>query len=586
MINSRIVKIFDQIGDYYSMEDSPFKPSAYHRAARVIESLNLDLEDIYRRGGIKALSALPGIGQSIAQKIEEFIKTGKIQELENFQKKCPVDLIGLTSIEGVGPKTVKIFYQQLGIKTIDDLEKAALAEKIRVLPGFGEKSEKNILQGIKFFHQHQGRFILGFMLPFIRQIIQRLRQFPGVERLEIAGSARRWKETIGDIDLLIVSKSPLRVVDYFCSMPEVVEVYEKGKTKSSVHLDFGIDVDLRVIKEKSFGAAWQYFTGNKNHNIKLRKLAIEKGLKINEYGVFQRGGNMGNEKWIAGRQEKDVYRSVGLPWIPPELRSGRDEIDAALENKLPKLIEQNDVLGDLHSHTNWSDGSATIEEMAWAAIKLGRKYLAITDHSDGLSVAHGLNSEKVLAQIKEIDQINKKIKSKGIEFILLKGIELNILEKGQVDLPDDILLQLDVVLAAIHHRLKMPKQEMTERICRAMENPNIDIIAHPTGRLLLEREAYQLDFEKIFKKALETGTVLEINTSPNRLDLNKEHIRRAIKMGVKLSLGTDSHNTNQLWHLELGVTQARRGWAEKKDIINTYSWEEIKNQFDIKNKQE
>ena len=584
MINQKIIKIFDQIGDYYSMEDSPFKPAAYHRAARAIESLNSDLEDIYRDGGVKALSALSGIGQSMAQKIEEFIQTGNVQELIDFQRKWPVDLIGLTSVEGIGPKTVKILYQKLGVKTIDDLEKMALAKKIRVLPGFGGKSEENILKGIKFLRQHQGRFILGFLLPFIRQIAQRLRALPEVERLEIAGSTRRWKETIGDIDLLVISKNSSKVMDYFCSMPEVVKVYGKGRTKSSVHLDFGIDVDLRVIKEKSFGAAWQYFTGNKEHNIKLRKLAIEKGLKINEYGVFRRGSSAGNEKWIAGYQEKDVYQSVGLPWIPPELRTDQGEIEAALENKLPRLIEPSDVLGDLHSHTNWSDGSATIEEMARAAIKLGRKYLAITDHSGGLSVAHGLNSERVLKQIKEIDRVNRKIAKEGINFRLLKGIELNILEDGQVDLPDEVLAQLDIALAAVHHQLKMPKEKMTERICRAMENPNVDVIAHPTGRLLLEREAYQLDFEKIFKKAVETGTVLEINASPNRLDLNSEYVRQAIEMGVKLSLGTDSHNPNQLWHLELGIAQARRGWARKEDIINTRSWEEIKNQFDARSK--
>lgn len=575
MINPKIVKIFDQIGDYYLMEDTPFKPAAYHRAARIIESSNVDLEEVYQKGGIKAVAALPGIGQSMAKKVEEFIKTGQIQELNDFRQKCPVDLIGLTSIEGVGPKIVKILYQKLGVRTIDDLEKAALSGMVRHLPRFGEKTEQNILKGIKFLREHQGRFILGFVLPFIRQIAQRLRKLPAVERLEIAGSTRRYKETIGDIDLLIISSQPELVMDYFCSMPEVEKIYGKGKTKSSVHLDLGIDIDLRVIERKSFGAAWQYFTGSKEHNIKLRRLAIERGLKINEYGVFQRKNNNQGEKWLGGREEKDIYQSVGLPWIPPEIRTNQGEIEAALKNQLPRIVEYDKILGDLHSHTNWSDGSGTIEEMARAAIKLGRRYLAITDHSAGLKIAHGLDKKKILRQIKEIDQVNEKIKSEGINFRLLKGVELNILENGQVDLPDDILAKLDVAAAAVHHKFRMSKSEMTERICQAMENPHIDIIAHPTGRLIQSREGYQLDFEKIFNKALETKTVLEINACPNRLDLNDEHIRQAIKLGVKLSIGTDSHNLNQLWHLELGIAQARRGWAEEKNIINTWSAEKI-----------
>ncbi|HHD92615.1 MAG TPA: DNA polymerase/3'-5' exonuclease PolX, partial [Candidatus Portnoybacteria bacterium] len=533
MINHKIIKIFDLIGDYYLIKNSPFKPAAYHRAARLIESLTVDLADVYQQGGIKALASLPGIGQSMAQKIEEFIKKGFVQELVDFQKDMPVDLAGLTAIEGVGPKMVKILYQQLGIKTVDDLKKAALAKKIRQLPGFGEKSEENILRGIKFLQQGQGRFILGFILPFVRQIAQRLRDLPEVERLEIAGSVRRRRETIGDIDLLAISDQPLKVMDYFCSMPEVEEVYGRGQTKSSVRLDIGIDVDLRVIKKKSFGAAWQYFTGSKDHNIKLRKLAIEKGLKINEYGVFQRGKNGQEDKWVAGKQEKEIYQAVGLPWIPPEIRLNRGEIEAAMVEQLPQIVEYDEVLGDLHSHTDWSDGSETIEEMAWAAIKLGRQYLAITDHSSGLSIAHGLDKKRILKQIKEIDKVNQKIKQKGYNFRLLKGVELNILPDGRVDLPDDVLAKLDVVLAAIHHHFKMPKEEMTERICRAMENPNIDIIAHPTGRLIQEREGYQLDFEKIFKKARETGTILEINATPNRLDLKDEHIRQAVKFGVK-----------------------------------------------------
>ena len=558
MKNFQLAKIFYEMADLLEMKEVPFKPQAYEKAARSIESLSEDIEEAARKG---KLEKIPGVGKNIAQKIREFIKTNKIKDYENLKKECPIDIEEMTAIEGLGPKKLLALYKNLGIKNLIQLEKAAKGGKLRNLEGFGLKTEFNILKGIEFIKKSKGRFLLGFILPTVREIEKYLKKSKAAEKISIAGSVRRKKETIGDVDILIVSSRPKDVIEQFISMPEIVKIWAKGATKSSVRLKEGFDVDLRVIKEESFGAALQYFTGNKDHNIKLRKIAIEKGWKLNEYGLFQ------NKRRIAGRSEESIYKKLGLQWIPPELRENRGEIEAAFNDQLPKIIDYTDIKGDLHCHTDWSDGTKTIEEMAKAAHNLGHSYLAITDHTGTLKIAHGLNEKKLLKQMNEIDKINKRIQ--GIR--ILKGAEVNIKPDGTLDVEDQVLAKLDIVVAGVHSHFNMTKKEMTQRIIRATENKNVDIIVHPTGRILKKRKPYQVDLEEIFKTARRTETFLEINAYPERLDLNDEAIKKAVEKEVKLSIGTDSHSAEHLKYIELGIATARRGWAEKKDIINTKS---------------
>lgn len=582
MINSKIAKIFYQMAEYYAMQDVAFKPQAYERAARLIESMEEDLADIYKTGGVKALMIIEGVGQGLAEKIEEFIKTGQIKEYEKLKKQCPVDLEHLTAIEGIGPKMIKVLYAKLKVRTIEDLEKVAKSHRVQRLPRFGPKVEENILRGIEFAKGDQGRFLLGYILPLVRQMEKRLRDLDFVSEAIAAGSVRRMKETIGDIDILAISSQPSKVMDFFCSMPEVEKVIAKGETKSSVRLDIGLDADVRVVPAASFGAALQYFTGNKDHNVELRKIAIDKKLKLNEYGLFklkaqkskiktETQNSKPEGKMVAGKTEEEIYETLGLRWMEPELRENTGEIEASREGKLPKIINYKDIKGDLQMHSDWSDGANTIKEMAEAARQIGHKYIAITDHTGELRIAGGMDEKKVLAQMAEIDKINKSLK--GIR--ILKGVEVNIRKDGTLDISDKVLAKLDIVLASVHSNFKMPRQEMAERICVAMKNLHVDIIAHPTARVIQRRAGYEVDFEKLLECAKRTGTVLEINSYPDRLDLNDVHIKKAVEAGVKLSIGTDSHSRTQLRNIELGIAQARRGWAERKDIINTMSYEEL-----------
>ncbi|HRY52272.1 MAG TPA: DNA polymerase/3'-5' exonuclease PolX [Candidatus Portnoybacteria bacterium] len=571
MINLQIAKIFYQMGEYYAMDEVAFKPQAYEKAARLIEGLENDLEDIYKKHGAKGLMEIDGIGQGLAEKIEEYIKNGQIQEYEKLKKACPVDLEHLTAVEGLGPKLIKALYKELKIKTLDDLEKAAQENKIAALPHFGEKSQRNILRGIEYVKGGQGRRLLGSALPIAEHLLEKIKAFPGVEEASLAGSLRRLKETIGDFDFLAQAKNPDKIIDHFCSMMEVEEVLAKGDTKASVMLHAGLKADLRVVAKNSFGAALQYFTGSKDHNIALRKIAEDKGYKLNEYGLFSGKKNM------ASKTEEEIYDKLGLQYIEPELREDSGEIEAARfaqgkPNGLPKLVQLQDILGDLHTHSTWSDGGYSIKEMALEAKRLGRQYIAMTDHGGNLQVAHALNDKKdILAQWAEIDELNKELE--GIK--ILKGIEVDINGEGEPELPNELLAQFDIVLASAHLKLRLPEKEQTERMIRAMQNPHIDILAHPTGRKILDREPMALDMEEIFKVAAATGTVLEISTFPERLDLKDVYIRQAIKAEVKLSLGTDAHILSHLLFMELGVSQARRGWAEKKDIINCLSWAEL-----------
>ncbi len=571
MKNLELAQIFSQMADLLDMkkEDTFFKSRAYRKAARVLESLEKDVGEIYREGGLEALQKIPGIGQGLASKIEEFIKTGQIKAEQKLKKESPVDLDSLTSVEGLGPRKIKALYKKLKIRNLNDLEKAAQDNKISKLEGFGEKSEKNILQSIAFVKTGKGRFLLGLILPIVRQIVSHLDKLPQVGKVSLAGSIRRMKETVGDIDILVTSSKPEKVMNFFVQMPEVIKVWAKGPTKSSIRLKGGFDGDLRVIKKQSFGAALQYFTGNKDHNILTRRLAQQKGLKLNEYGVWR------GKKRITGRTEKKVYQSIGLPYIEPELRTNTGEIEAALAGQLPEIIGYDEIKGDCHCHTDWSDGMQSIEEMARAAQKMGYQYLVITDHTKDLRVTNGLDEKKLLRQMEEIDKINSRFK----RIRILRGCEANIRADGAIDIKDEVLSKLDIVVAAVHSKYKMPKKEMTQRIIQAMENPNVDIIGHPTGRRIFQREACQLDFDQIFKAAKRTKTALEINAQPERLDLRDVNIRKAIKAGVKLVISSDAHYQGSLSLIELGIAQARRGWAAKKDILNSQSLKDFLKSF-------
>ena len=558
-----------EIGEYLEMQDVAFKPRAYEKAAQTIESLAEDAGDIYKKGGLKALENIPGIGVSIAEKIEELLKTGKCQEHELLKKKTPVDLANLTKVEGLGPKKIKVLYQKLKIKNIGDLEKAAKAGKIAALEGFGEKSEQNILKGLEFLKKGSGRFPLPLIMGNIMELRNRLKSLKDVERLEVAGSVRRYKETVGDADILVISKNPKPIMDYFVSMPEVAHVYAHGPTKSAVKLKSGLDVDVRIVPEESYGAALMYFTGSKDHNVALRELAIKKGYTLNEYGLFK-GTKEKKGKLAAGKTEEEIYRVLGLEYIEPEMREMTGEIELAQKNSLPKIIGYGDLKGDLQVQTNWTDGEKSIEEMAMAAMKIGLEYIAITDHTKRLAMTHGLDEKRLMKQMQEIDELNRKFKIKNTEFKILRSTECDILEDGSLDLPDEILKKLDVVGASVHSHFNLSEIEQTKRVCRAMKNPNVDIIFHPTGRIVGRREAYNLDMSTIIKTAKETCTILEINGS-DRLDLRDQYIRMCVDAGGKMSIDSDAHNDSQLYFSGFGIAQARRGWATKNDIINAWS---------------
>jgi len=570
MLNQELVKIFYEIADFLEMDDVPFKPNAYRKVAFVLENLQEDIEDVYLRGGVKTLNSdIAGVGESIAKKIEEYIKTGKIRYFEQLKKKTPIDMEKLNAIEGLGPKRIKILYQKLRIRNVDDLEKEIKAGRVSSLFGFGQKTETNLLEGILFLQRTGGRFLLGDILPRVKEIIKKLETIKEIEKINVAGSVRRGKETIKDIDLLAITKEPDKVMDFFVSLPGVIKVWNKGKTKSSIRMKDGFDVDLRVVTKKSYGSALQYFTGSKEHNIATRKIAISRGLKLNEYGVFKQG------KAIAGSDEVGVYKALGMPYIEPELRENRGEINAALKNKLPKIISRQDIRGDLHCHSDWDGGQNTMLELAQSAIKMGYQYLGITDHTNFLKIENGLDEKKLIAQTEEIDKLNRIFQSKNEDFKILKGAETNILDDGSIDISNEVLAKLDYVIAGVHSNLKMEKIDMTERILKAMQNPYIKIISHPTGRILQRRDEYQIDLEKILKAAKDYGVALEINSNPERLDLDDENIKKAKVAGVKMVINSDAHHKTQLFHIDFGITQARRGWAEKEDILNALSLKDL-----------
>lgn len=573
MVNRDIAKIFFEIADYLEMDRVAFKPFAYRRAALALESLEEDVRVIYQRGGPKALEEISGVGKNIAQHIEEYLKTGRMKYYQQFKSRLPLKLEELMAVEGLGPRRVKFLYQKLGIHDLKSLEKAAKIHKIAPLFGFGEKTEKNILQGIEFVKRSKGRFLLGEIMPRAREVYGQLQGLREVERVDMAGSLRRMKETIGDVDFLVISPNPKPIMDFFVSLPGVVKVWGKGATKSSVRMAEGFDMDIRVVPKRSYGSALQYFTGSVEHNIATRKIAIDKGLKLSEYGLFR------GSKMIAGETEEDIYRALGMDWIPPELRENRGEIEAALNKRLPRLFTLKDIKGDLHCHSDWDGGKNTIEELARAARERGYEYLGISDHTKFLRIEHGLDEEKIARRNKEIDRLNEKLKKKNEKFRILKGVEANILNDGSIDIADETLAELDFVIAGVHSNMKMPRDQMTKRMLKAMQNPNIDIISHPTGRLLKERDEHQIDLEKILEAAKITKTLLEINSNPQRLDLNDINIRKAKEQGVKMVINADTHQKDQLRFMEYGIYQARRGWAEKADIINCWPLEKLLNYF-------
>lgn len=566
MQNQEIANILYEIGEFLEADNIAFKPQAYKRAAQSILTLNEEISEIYKKYGFKGLEDIQGVGENIALKIEELLKTGKLKYLEKLKNKLPVDMLALTEIEGVGPKSVKKIYEHLKIETVDQLEKAAKEGGLKNIEGFGEKKEEEILKGIEFLKKSNGRGLLADILPLALDLADKLRKLKEVKKIELAGSLRRKEETIGDIDLVAASANPEKVMSYFCSLPEIDHIYSSGPTKTLVRLKSGIDADLRVVPEKNFGAALLYFTGNKEESIALREVAHQKGMKLNEYGLFK------GSKLLASKTEKDIYNALGFDYIEPEMRLNNGELDLVRATKLPKLIELNDIKGDLHVHTVSSDGINSIEEIAYAAKKLNYKYIAITDHTKYLSLVNGLDEKRLIAQIKKIKTINKKIK--GIE--ILSGAEVNILKNGDLDIKNEVLKMLEVVIVGVHSNFKMEEEDMTKRICKALANPYVNILSHPTGRLIKEREGYHVNLAEIFKVAKKNGVAMEINSFPNRLDLNNNNIKTAIQNKVKLSIDTDSHSVNQLEFMQNGVWEARRGGAEAKDVINALPLKKLK----------
>lgn len=555
MQNKKVASILHRVADYLEMDGVDFRTKAYRRAAHTIETLSVDIADVREEG---RLEEIPGIGKHLHTKIEEILDTGKLQYLEDLKIEFPLDLDSLMSVEGLGPKKIKLLYHELGIKNLDDLEREGKRHHIRRLKGMGAKTEIKILQNLEFARKSTGRQLLGDVLPLAKEIKQRISSLELVEQVEIAGSIRRKKETVGDIDLLTVTNHPDEVMDYFTHMDLVDEIIVKGHSKSTVRLFNGMDADIRVFREEDFGSALVYFTGSRELNIQLRKIAISGKMKLNEYGVFK------GDVRLAGKTESDVFRALGMEYIPPEIRENTGEIEAAQEGKLPNLVEYDDLRGDLHLHTTWSDGKATIDQMAREALIQGYEYLAITDHTH-LPVAQGMDEKRLTEQINQIDRINSKID--GIT--LLKSAEVNIDSYGNLDISKDILEELDLVIASVHYDLRQEPEKMNMRILTALENEHVNILAHPTGRKLKERSAYKLDLEQLFQMAHETRTVLEVNSQPKRLDLKDIHVKMAVEHGCNLAVSSDAHNQQDLSYIKLGVATARRGWAEKEDIINT-----------------
>jgi DNA polymerase (family 10) len=554
MTNATIADIFDKIADMLEFKgEIPFKVNAYRKASRVIRDLPDDIKNVWEQG---RLIELPGIGEALVKKIDEFIRTGKISKYEELAQSIPADLMQLLRIQNLGPKTLALAHEKLQVNNLTDLQHVIANGSLAKLPGMGPKKVENIQKGIQFYLSAQARIPLGIALPLIEEIIKMLEAETVRSKISPAGSLRRMKETVGDLDLLIGSSNAAPIIDKFVHLPQVDRVIAAGETKASINLMQGYQVDLRVVGLDSFGAALQYFTGSQAHNIKIRGLAKKQGLKINEYGIFR------DEVKLAGTDEEEIYHTLGMDWIPPEMREDRGEIELALQKQLPRLVSRHDIQGDLHIHSNYSDGHASIESMVQQARQLGYSYLAICDHSQAARYAHGLVPERLALQWQEIDQLNRS----NPEFKILKGIEVDILPDGTLDFPDEILSQCDLVIAAIHSSFT---KDPTARIIQAMQNPFVDIIAHPTGRIISQREGYVVDLDLIFQQALKSQTALEINCHPERLDLSDLAAKKASEMGIMLALNTDAHSPDGLLMIKYGLGSARRSWLTAAQLLNT-----------------
>ena len=557
MRNSDIAAILEEVADLLELKAVAFKPNAYRKAAHSIREMRQELED-YRKK--EDLRGIPGVGEAIAKKVEEILDTGKLRYLDELKEELPAGLLQLMEVPDIGPKTAMRLYKELRVTNLHELKAAAEAHQIRELKGFGEKSEERVLHGITLLERRSGRMLLGYAYPTAERMRSYIQEKAGLKLINLGGSLRRMKETIGDVDLLAGSKDVEKVMDIFASYPDVEEVLERGPTKSVVRLKDGTQVDLRVVKEEEYGAALQYFTGNKEHNVELRSMAIDKGMKLNEYGLFMKDTNM----VVAREREEDIYRALGLEIMPPELRENRGEIQAAMRGGLPRSIDLSDIKGDFHVHTLASDGSATIEDIAFAAKRKGYEYVGITDHSQSLGVANGLSVERLLGNMDIARNITERVE--GIKVLI--GAEVEILEDGSLDYPDDVLERLDYVIGAVHSKFKMSESEMTMRLLTAMSNDHLTILAHPTGRVLEQREPYLFRKDEVFQAAKDNGVCLELNAYVERLDLSDVDCKKAKDMGAKVAIGTDAHSLSQLDYMLYGVATARRGWLEPKDVLN------------------
>ena len=563
--NADIAAKFNRMADLLEIEGAnPFRVRAYRRAAATIEDLPTSVVSMLEAG--EDLDDLPGIGADLAGKIKEICATGHSLALERVEVRTPASLAELTAMPGLGPKRVQLIHERLGINTVEDLAKAAKAGKLRGLPRFGEALEAKLLAEIAKGRQAGQRFKISTAEDFAAGLTAYLGTFPGVGKVVVAGSFRRRKETVGDLDILVTAGTGKAAIEHFVRYDDVAEIVSQGATRATVILRAGLQVDLRVVPERSYGAALHYFTGSKAHNIAVRKIAQDKGLKLNEYGIFRGSVRIG------GRTEAEVFAAADLSYIEPEIREDRGEIAAAAEGRLPRLVTVADIKGDLHVHTRASDGKSSLREMAEAAKANGYAYLAITDHSKSATVAHGLDAERLAAQLDEIDRLNEELE--GI--VLLKSSEVDILVDGKLDLPDNVLSRLDLAVCAVHSRFELDIETQTNRIIRAMDNRCCNILAHPTGRLIGERPAYAVNLERVMRAAKERGCFIEVNGHPSRLDLDDVHCRAAKQMSLKLAISTDAHSTIGLGAMRYGVDQARRGWIEPDDVLNTRAWPELK----------
>jgi DNA polymerase (family 10) len=564
MRNSEIAAILEEVADLLELKGVAFKPNAYRKAARSIRELTEELEE-YRKK--EDLRAIPGVGEAIAKKVEEILDTGELRYLDELKEELPAGLLQLMEVPDIGPKTAMHLYKELRVTNLHELKAAAEAHQIRDLKGFGERSEERVLQGIALLERRSGRMLLGYAHPIAERMRAYVQERAGLRLIDLGGSLRRMKETIGDIDLLAGSNDAKKVMDAFASYPDVEEVLERGQTKSVVRLKDGTQVDLRVVEEVEYGAALQYFTGNKEHNVELRSMANDQGMKLNEYGLFRKDTN----EIVARENEADIYQALGLQIMPPELREDRGEIEASLRGKLPKLVELKDIRGDFHVHTLASDGSATIEEIAYAAKRKGYEYVGITDHSQSLGVANGLSVERLRGNMDIARNIMERVE--GVKVLI--GAEVEILEDGKLDYPDDVLEELDYVIGAVHSKFKMSEEEMTKRLLTAFSNEHMTVLAHPTGRVLEQREPYLFDKEEVFQAAKANKICLELNAYVERLDLSDVDCLKAKEIGVKVAIGTDAHSLPQLDYMLYGVATARRGWLEPVDVLNCLSLPEL-----------